>query len=601
MRLRLESLPFPRMPPALRRFLGFLLALAALTQTEAATSGTKPNVILIMTDDQGYGDIGRHGNTMIRTPNLDRLHDESVRFTQFHVDPTCSPTRAALLTGRYSTRAGVWHTVMGRSLLYRDEVTVADVFAANGYRNAIIGKWHLGDTYPLRPQDRGFHETFIHGGGGVAQTPDYWGNDYTDDHYRVNGEWKPFTGYCTDVFFREATAFIERQRDQPFFLYLPTNVPHSPYNVPARYQRTYLDQGVAPAMAAFYGMIENLDENLGRLLARLKALGLEENTIVMFMTDNGSSEPALRPNSPGAAGATWKGHTAGMRSMKGNEYDGGHRVPFFIRWPARNIGGKHPRSVAPLAAHFDVLPTLVELCGLKFSPKNPLDGRSLVPLLDAKSGAPAPAWSERTLFVHVQRDELPPKWKKSAVLTDRWRYVNGAELYDIGTDPAQQRDIASEHPDITARLRTAYEDWWRSLEPAIQRIEPIVIGASGHNVTELNCMDWHAPMAQIPWDQPMIKRAPQANGWWQIEVARAGRYEFTLRQQPAVASFPLHATTARLKVGDREATAAVPSGATSAAFAFELPAGQLRLQTWLTHEPSGESRGAFFIDVKRLD
>lgn len=577
----------------------FIAFVALLPAHGAAAAARRPNVILIMTDDQGYGDIGRHGNTMIRTPRLDRLHDESVRLTNFHVDPTCSPTRAALLTGRYSTRTGVWHTVMGRSLMYRDEVTVADVFAANGYRTGIFGKWHLGDTYPLRPQDRGFHETVIHGGGGVGQTPDYWGNDYADDRYQVNGEWKPFAGYCTDVFFGEALKFIERQREQPFFVYLPTNVPHSPYIVPERYQRAYLERGVPPAMAAFYGMIENLDEHVGQLLDRLKVLGLEDNTIVIFMTDNGSSEGVLRTKAAGADDANWTGFNAGMRGTKGTEYDGGHRVPFFIRWPARGIGGRNAHDVAPLAAHFDVLPTLVELAGLKFTPKHPLDGRSLVPLLTDKTATAA--WPARTLFAHVQRDEIPPKWKKSAVFTDRWRYVNGAELYDIAADPGQQRDVAAQHPEAVAQLRSAYETWWRSLEPALQRFEPILLGAPRHRRVEFTCMDWHAPIPQIPWHQSHIKKAPQVNGWWQVEIARAGRYEFTLRQQAAGAHFPLHATTARMKVGDREANAAVPSGATSVAMTIDLPAGEARLQTWLAHEPSGESRGAFFVNVKRLD
>ncbi|MGH7944477.1 MAG: arylsulfatase [Opitutaceae bacterium] len=580
--------------------LSALVALSSASHTATAAPASlaatrRPNVILIMTDDQGYGDIGRHGNTMIRTPRLDRFHDESVRLTNFHVDPTCSPTRSALMTGRYSTRTGVWHTVMGRSLMYRDEVTLADAFAASGYRTGIFGKWHLGDTHPLRPQDRGFHETVIHGGGGVGQTPDYWGNDYTDDRYRVNGEWKPFAGYCTDVFFGEALKFIERQREQPFFVYLPTNAPHSPYNIPERYRRPYLERGVPPAMAAFYGMIENIDENLGRLLDRLKALGLEDNTILIFMTDNGTAAGVARPAD--STTAKWTGFNAGMRAAKGSEYDGGHRVPFFIRWPARGIGGDNARDIAPLAAHFDVLPTLVDLAGLKFTPKNPLDGRSLAPLLEGKPVE----WPARTLFVHVQRDEIPPKWKRSAVLTDRWRYVNGAELYDINADPGQQRDVATQHPDAVAQLRSAYEDWWRSLAPALQRIEPILLGSRGHTRAGLTCMDWHAPLPQIPWDQPQIKKAPQANGWWQIETARAGRYEFTLRQQPSATRFPLHATTARVKVGDREAVAAVPPGATSIAITLDLPAGEARLQTWLAHASSGESRGAFFVDVKRVE
>ena len=224
-----------------RRFLQTLGAAAGWTlggfhHSPAATSTpgrqAPPNVVLVVTDDQGYGDLGCHGNPILRTPNLDALYRRSVRLTDFHVGPTCAPTRASLMTGRYCNRTGVWHTIMGRSLLRRDEVTMADVFAAGGYRTGIFGKWHLGDNYPYRPQDRGFHEVLIHGGGGVGQTPDAWGNDYFDDTYLHNGTPEKFSGYCTDVWFDGAMRFIEDNRDRPFFAYLATNAPHSPYRVP---------------------------------------------------------------------------------------------------------------------------------------------------------------------------------------------------------------------------------------------------------------------------------------------------------------------------------------------------------------------------------
>lgn len=572
-----------------------LVAAPIVFVATAEPSAAPPNVVLVIADDQGYGDIGRHGNAMVRTPHLDRLHDESVRFTRFHVDPTCSPTRAALLTGRYSTRTGVWHTVMGRSLLYRDETTLADVFKANGYRTGIVGKWHLGDTYPLRPQDRGFEHAITHGGGGIGQTPDFWGNDYFDDHYDVNGVWQPFSGYCTDVFFDEARRFIDANQGQPFFLYLATNVPHSPHRVPERYQRHYLENGVPREMAAFYGMIENLDKNIGGLRAHLRERGLEENTLFIYMTDNGSTFGA-RPVPADEPQATWTRFNAEMRGTKGTEYDGGHRVPFFLRWPARGLGGgaNGSRAIPQLTGHLDVLPTLIELCGLRFDPPHPLDGRSLVPLLEGR----ADDWPERTLFVHVQRDELPPKWRRSAVMTERWRYVNGAELYDVSVDPRQTRNVASEHPEAVAALRAAYERWWESLQPSLARYEPIVIGAPGHPITRINCMDWHAPLAQIPWDQPQIEKMPAANGWWMIEAAEAGRYRFILRHQPAQAAFPLRAVRARVRVGDEEAVIAVAPGATEVTIDLELPVGPARLQTWL-EEADGTVRGAFFVDVQQ--
>ena len=263
---------------------------------EPSNANRKPNVILIMTDDMGYGDVGINGNTMLKTPHLDQLAKQSVRMTDFHVDPTCAETRAALMTGRYSCRTGVWHTINGRSILREDELTMADVFASNGYSTGIFGKWHLGDNYPFMPRDRGFQTTLIHGGGGVTQTPDVWGNDYFDDTYFRNGEPEPQKGYCTDVFFDATLDFVEENRDKPFFAYLATNAAHGPYRCPEEYSKPYLDQGVEKTMSSFYGMIANIDENVGKLCKRLAELGLEENTILIFTSDNGTARGMLKPD-----------------------------------------------------------------------------------------------------------------------------------------------------------------------------------------------------------------------------------------------------------------------------------------------------------------
>ncbi|MHC4286035.1 MAG: arylsulfatase [Planctomycetota bacterium] len=295
---------------------GTLSVLPSCTSIGSVTGvkGKRPNVILVITDDQGYGDLGCHGNPVIQTPNLDRLYSQSIRLTDFHVDPTCSPTRSALMTGHYSTRTGVWHTIMGRSLLGKHEVTIADVFSGSEYRTGIFGKWHLGDNYPFRPQDRGFNEVLVHGGGGVGQGPDFWGNDYFDDTYQHNGKFKKFSGYCTDVWFDGAMKFIEANKERPFFCYLTTNAPHGPYNVAEKYKKMYEDNKDVPN-AAFYGMITNIDENMGRLMKKLKAEGLEKDTILIFMTDNGTSAGYR-----GKQGQI-KGYNAGMRGTKGSEYD----------------------------------------------------------------------------------------------------------------------------------------------------------------------------------------------------------------------------------------------------------------------------------------
>jgi arylsulfatase A-like enzyme len=559
--------------------------------TETQTARRGPNVILVMTDDQGYGDIAAHGNTKIQTPNLDRLRAESIRLTNFHVDPTCSPTRSALMTGKYSTRTGVWHTIMGRSILHRDELTLGNLFSGAGYRTAMFGKWHLGDSYPYRPEQRGFQEVVAHGGGGVGQSPDYWGNDYFDDTYWHNGQPEKYEGYCTDVFFEETLKFIEANRGREFFAYVATNAPHSPYLVPESYSQPYKDQGVPSPMAEFYGMISNIDDNMGRLVEKLKQLGLEENTVLIFMTDNGTAAGFLGGEQDAAM---WSGFNAGMRGIKGSEYEGGHRVPLFLRWPAGDLG--EPRDIASLTAHIDVMPTLAQLCGLDPPGGAGWDGKSLAPLLRSQGD-----WPDRTLTVHSQRVETPEKWRKSAVMTERWRLINGKELYDIQTDPGQSQDVAAANGEVLQQLRGEYETWWAHIADRFGEQVPLVIGAEQEPETRITAHDWHSEAdTQVPWNQDVVRQNPEANGYWAIEVARDGTYQFDLYQHDKPAQFPIEATEARLTIGGVEATAPVPAGATSVRLTAELKAGKTRLQTWLTTGP-GRSRGAFYVYAKRLE
>jgi arylsulfatase A-like enzyme len=542
---------------------------AGISQATAAQR-KQPNVVLVMTDDQGYGDLGCHGNEVIVTPNLDKLHAQSMRLTDFHVDPTCSPTRSALLTGHYSSRTGVWHTIMGRSLLGKDEVTMADVFSSSGYRTAIFGKWHLGDNYPYRPQDRGFQEVLIHGGGGVGQGPDYWGNDYFDDTYFHNGKEKKFKGYCTDIWFDGALEFIEANKDRPFFCYVPTNAPHGPYNVADKFSKPYRDKGVPAKQAAFYGMITNIDENMGRLMRRLKELDLEENTVLIFMTDNGTSG----------------GHPGGMRGKKGSEYEGGHRVPFFIRWPGGGVEG--PGDIGRLSAHIDVLPTLIDLCGLKRPQSVKFDGASLTPLLKGK----ADRWPDRTLLVHSQRIEHPVKWRKSSVMTEQWRLIN---------------DVADARAKVVEKLRQSYEKWWADLSRCFDDYCEIVIGSDKQNPTRLMSHDWHG--RNPAWSQGAVRSGSKANGFWAVEVERDGTYEFALRRWPVEVNKPINAaigggkaisaTRARIKIADVDQSRPIGPDATEVRFRVKLKAGRTRLETWFTDD-KGTSRGAYYAYVKRL-
>ena len=562
--------------------------LAALASTALAQ---RPNVVLVITDDQGYGDLGAHGNAMIRTPHLDALHEESVRLTDYHVDPTCSPTRSALMSGRYSTRTGVWHTIMGRSLMAAEEVTLAERFAANGYRTGMFGKWHLGDNAPCRPQDQGFEHVVWHHGGGVGQGPDYWGNDYFDDTYEVNGAWRAFDGYCTDVWFEQATEFITREDARPFFVYLSTNAPHGPYLVDPSYSDPYERAGVPKTMAKFYGMITNIDENVGKLRQLLEDTGLADNTVFVFTTDNGTAAGAgKRGNEEG----DWRGFNAGMRGKKGSEYDGGHRVPFFVRWPKGGVGGG--RDIGALAAHVDVMPTLTELCGLKPEPAAPGDGASFAGAL--RGAEPAPLYG-RTLFVHSQRVEHPRKWRKSAVMTQRWRLVNGAQLFDIQLDPGQREDVADANPETVAQLRAAYEEWWRSLEPTFDDYVRIALGGA-QNPTHLMSHDWHTEDKGTPWHQNHVRNGYVSNGPWAVDVAVPGRYRVTLRRWPAAEDRAMGCVRASLKLGAMRVQKVLKAADREATFEVELPAGPALLLTTLLRE-DGKEHGAYFAEVARID
>lgn len=569
----------------------------------------KPNVVLVITDDQGYGDLGCTGNPWIQTPNIDRFSAESVRLTDFHVSPLCTPTRGALMTGHRPIRNGAWATCWGRSILRKTEVTMADVFAGNGYRTGMFGKWHLGDNYPYRPQDRGFHQVVAHKGGGVGQTPDFWGNNYFDDTYFHNGRPVAHTGYCTDIWFQEAMRFIRSCGDQPFFCYLATNAPHSPYRVADRYRNLYADNPDIPH-PAFYGMITNIDENFGRLRAGLAELGLEENTILVFMTDNGSSGGCrLGPDQ-----FVNRGYNAGMRGMKGSYYDGGHRVPLFLRWPKGGLTG--PVDIPDLTLHVDLLPTFIALCALDGPAGVAFDGWSLAPRLLGE----APSVPPRIHFVQYRQHTDPPEKWTNAVLTARYRLVGGRELYDIRSDPGQRRDVARDHPEVVQRLRAAHEAWWAQVAPEFSRYCPLSLGNDAENPTRLNSMD---VLGDVAWNQGHILEAQKSTGRWAVEVERPGRYRFSLRRwpdeldlpldaaappeeaeripyTPGAGSVALHPLRARVKLFDREKTVPVIPGAHEVTVEFVVnQTGVTRLDAWFA-DPSGEERGAYYVTVERL-
>lgn len=489
-----------------------LLAGSALSITAA----TQPNVIIVITDDQGWGDLACRGNPYIKTPNLDKLHAESVRLTNFHVSTTCAPSRGSLMTGRHCNRLNVYHTITGRSMLFEDELLLPEVLAENGYVNGMFGKWHLGDNYPFRPEDRGFHEVVRHGGGGISQGPDYWRNDYFDDHYWHNGEPKPYKGYCTDVFFDEALSFIETNQEKPFFLYLSTNAPHAPYNVPMDYYDIYKDvPELSDRFKRFYGMITNIDDNMKRLEDKLSALDLREDTILIFMTDNGT------------AGGN-KVFDGGLKGSKGSVYEGGHRVPFFVRWPAGKLEGG--RDVDELLAHYDVLPTFVDLLGLEFTPSKPLDGISFKALLDD----PKADWPNRILYMDTQRRQNLVKYSAYTVMDEDWRLVNGKELYNVTEDLGQESNQIKDFPEVAQRLAAGYENWWQSFidEGVNERYAYIKVGAPQENPSRISSHDMLTGKHLHAWHQYGAVNASQTTGRWKIEFVEDGEYQISLRRFP---------------------------------------------------------------------
>jgi len=555
-----------------------LLAVAA-----AHGAAKKPNVILIMTDDQGFGDMHCNGNPYLETPNTDKLYNEGVRLTNFHVDPTSSPTRSSLMTGRYSSRTGVWHTLQGRSIMDAEEITMAQIFRENGYRTGIFGKWHLGDSYPYHPMYRGFDECVTYGGGGVGQNPDYWRNDYFSDMYMHNGMMKHYEGYCTDVWFSEAMRFIAENQEKPFFCYIPTNAPHFPYFVAERYAAPYRRVGMSDQRARFSGMITNIDENLGKLRDKLYQLGIEENTILIFMSDNGS----------GFMTRDDFFYNAGMRGGKGSVYEGGHRVAFFIHYKDGKLTGG--RDVNQLAAHFDLLPTLSAICGLEINHKIDLDGIDISAQLQGKANA-----IPRTLFVHQQRVDIPVKYKNYCVMDALWRLVgNGdkCELYNLAADPGQQNDLAKSESARLKAMREAYEKWWEHISGRFGNYSEIYLGALEEPVSWLTCHDWHSDAQLRTWDQDVIRAKEHGNGYWTVKVVRSGVYTFTLRTYPYEEDTCMGVDRVKMAIGDENWEATCFPGASQVTLTANLKVGSYRMQTWM-YEPKGKEYGAPYVYVQ---
>jgi arylsulfatase A-like enzyme len=558
--------------------LSTLLLLSGCVQSgKISYDGTQPNIVLIITDDQGYGDLGSTGNQQIQTPNLDRFAEESTRFNRFYVSPVCAPTRASLMTGRYNYRTGVVDTYVGRAMMESSEITLAELLRDAGYDTGIFGKWHLGDTWPIRPMDQGFAESLVHMGGGIGQPSDPPDNTYFEPTLQHNGETVRPDGYCTDIFADAAIEYIKEQRSKPFFVYLATNAPHGPLQIDEQYVAKYRDMGIENKTARIYGMVENIDENVGKVLAALDETGQADNTIFIFMSDNG---PAGRR------------YNAGLRGTKTTPWEGGIRSPFFFRWPAQLQGNT---DIDRIAGHIDIMPTLIDAAGASVPSDRTIDGISLMPLLEGQSAN----WPDRTLFLQSHRGDEPQQYRNFGAVTQQYKLTQPLKfsggripdnphiaLYDLSTDPGEEMDISGDKPDIHADMIRQYEEWFKDVS-STRGYAPvrILLGAAEINPVILNPQDWRGTDSYMPGFL----------GYYEVNVTEAAQYQFDLRftmnELPA---------TIFLKVGGHELSRSIDAGGMACTFdPITLEAGDARVEAWIEEEGQ-KVMGVRYVRVKRI-
>ncbi|QDT98076.1 sulfatase-like hydrolase/transferase [Gimesia aquarii] len=521
----------------------FILALV-FSSGQLLQAADSPNVLLIMTDDQGWGDIRSHDNPLINTPNQDLLAKQGARFDRFYVSPVCAPTRAALMTGRYSLRTGVHGVTRGFENMRAEEITIAEVLKSEEYATGAFGKWHNGRHYPMHPNGQGFEEFFGFCGG-------HW-NSYFDTNLEHNKRPVETKGYITDVLTDKAIEFIKQNQKKPFFCYVPYNAPHSPWIVPEKYWKKYANKGLDDRARCAYAMVESVDDNLGRLMQTLDDLDLSKNTIVLFLTDNG-------PNS--------NRYNGGMRGRKGSIHEGGIRVPLFVRYPGKIKPGT---VVKQIAGHIDIFPTLLDFCDFDAAPGIPLDGKSLVPLLTNES---AEDWPERMIFTdRLFRNSIPgTELPVGSVRTDRWRaaYERNRKwsLYDMQADPGQKKDVAKAHPQVLKQLKVAYADWFKDVSSAGFEPIPIPVGHPQENMTSVPANEsFLKPEGGQGINYSGKGHNGYANSWiedwtdpnaaavWHLDVLTPGTYTLTLKYTCAEKDAGCQIQT---KIGDQTLTATI--------------------------------------------
>ena len=569
----------------------------------SAQTSKRPNVIIVMTDDQGYGDLGFHGNPVIKTPNLDAMARESARLDPFYVCPVCAPTRASLMTGRSHQRTRAIDTYIGRAMMDTDEVTIAEILRDAGYATGIFGKWHLGDCYPLRPGDQGFEKSLVHRGGGIGQPSDPVGGErkYTDPILMDDGVPRQMKGYCTDIYFDEALKFARQahQDEKPFLAIITDNCPHGPWHdTPAEELEMYKDVDLSAAafpqekgaplkgnwnhdqVRRSYAMITNIDENMGKMIEQVDAMGIGKETLILFFCDNGPEGRRF---------------VSGFRGSKSSTLEGGVRSPFFARWPGTLQTGV---ATSWPAAIYDVLPTVLAACSVPVPQGVKIDGTSFLAELKGAKVKRKP----RTVVIQAHRGDQPllyhnfmarKNFLKLVHPSPFWRDTFEGEpdfqLYDLSKDPYELDDISDENPEIVQRLLGDYEAWF--MDVSNEREDPwapprIIIGTEHEEMTVLTRQDWRHTHGR-PW-------ARDSRGQWHVKIASEGPYRIDCRFSPKPEPGVITLICGDLKVQQ----ALLPTIRTCSFAQVMLPTGDAELEIHITQ--GDQIRGIRQADVRKV-
>jgi len=604
--MRFNSLNFLVILKGVKPFVLLSTSLVVLLFPVDLFSQKRPNIVLMMSDDQGYGDIGGHGNPYLKTPNIESIGKEGIEMTHFFSYPNCSASRAAILTGRYPYRTGVTAVTQVDHFMNTDEKTIAEVLGENGYRTGIFGKWHIGDNAPMRPTDQGFQEALVHKGGGIGQAAGPAGNTYFDPILEHNNVSKKYKGYCDDIFTDAALDFMSVKSEQPFFAYLATNLPHFPLQVPDEKAAPYRKVGLHEDNALTYGMIDNIDSNVGRVLEKLKDLGIEDNTIVIFLSDNG---PRTRRTKNDTYPGRW---VANLRGTKTSVYECGTRVPFYVRWPKHFPKGE---KMETMGAIIDVFPTLLEACGITPPENLKIDGESLLAL-----------WKEqpldlddRVFFMQMHYGPTPFKYMHFAARTQKYKLVSphdfphgivhqptdhvlrnvlkNLELYDVEKDPSERINIAAQHPNIVEDLLAKYEDWFDEVteERDAKGIQRIHLGSAAQLHVNLSRFDWGGPrvISRFDYGGPRVIEDNQL-GHWRVKT-EAGVYRVSL-DLPELNGDGI----AYVKYKDSYHSIPFKKGQKKVLFSsIKLPAGEGNFHAYLKVERL--ATGPLFVDVTKVE